>query len=554
MKQDRKIRVRFAPSPTGQVHVGNARTALFNWLFARQKGGTYVLRIEDTDVERSEARYETQLLNDLKWLGLDWDEGPDIGGPFAPYRQSERLQIYREHAERLLAEGKAYLCFCLAEELEKERERALAAHQKPPRSCLCRNADPAAMLKRRAGEAAAIRLKIPEHPIRFHDIVRGSVEFSHEDVPDMIIVRSTGMPVYNYVVVIDDALMQITHVIRGDDHLSNTPKQVALYEALGWPVPEFAHLSTILGEDRTRLSKRHGAVSIATFRDSGVLPEALVNYLALLGWAPSGGDREIFSKDELVKAFELERVTPSPAVFDMQKLYWLNRHYISERVSRFSQHYIAQRVSSLTASELQNISDLAAQNVSELRDWDEVMPASAGLIAVAWKSLERDGLLPSLPAHTQILLWFGRILQMLHHYLNKLTDLPRHTRFIFNYDAKQTFADPKNKEVLAEPESENVLNAFTAHILGDGAPAAGELTPEQFKSIMNQVKSETGVKGKKLFHPVRVAVTGSDTGPEFDKLIPVLEEGSRLNLPKHVLSVRERVAEFQAVRTGSNPG
>ena len=313
------VRVRFAPSPTGHLHVGNARTALFNWLFARQKGGTMVLRIEDTDVDRSGARFEDQLIDDMKWLGLDWDEGPDVGGSFGPYRQSDRLPIYREHAERLLSEHKAYLCFCTEAELQQERERATTEHRQPIYSGKCRTVDPAEAQDRRvSGEACAIRLRIPEHPIRFHDIVHGAVEFSNEVVSDPIILRSSGMPVYNYVVVIDDALMKITHVIRGDDHLSNTPKQVTLYEALGWPVPEFAHLSTILGADRERLSKRHGATSIANFRDMGVLPEALVNYLALLGWAPSGGTREIFSRDELVKEFSLERVTPSPAVFDME--------------------------------------------------------------------------------------------------------------------------------------------------------------------------------------------------------------------------------------------
>ncbi len=288
-----------------------------------------VLRIEDTDVERSEARFEDQLIDDLKWLGLDWDEGPDVGGPYAPYRQSDRLDIYREHAERLISEGKAYLCFCTrgrtAEGARTGAGRASPAHlfrQMP------RHRSGGSRQRANRGRACAIRLRIPEHPIRFHDIVHGEVEFSNEVVSDPIILRSNGMPVYNYVVVIDDALMKITHVIRGDDHLSNTPKQVALYEALGWPVPEFAHLSTILGSDRERLSKRHGATSIANFRDMGVLPEALVNYLALLGWAPTGGTREIFSAEELKKEFSLERVTPSPAVFDMEKLYWLNRHYI----------------------------------------------------------------------------------------------------------------------------------------------------------------------------------------------------------------------------------
>src|SRR6267142_2328251 len=331
------VRVRFAPSPTGHLHVGNARTALFNWLFARQQGGIMILRIEDTDIERSERIHERQIIEDLRWLGIDWDEGIDVDacgketerGAYGPYRQSDRTKIYQEHGERLLREGKAYLCFCTNEELEAGRQKAIAEHRPQIYSGKCRKLDPAESLKRRAaGEQAAIRLHIPEHPIRFHDIVHGPVEFQSEVVSDPIIIRSSGMPVYNYVVVIDDALMKITHVIRGDDHLSNTPKQVALYEALGWPVPQFAHLSTILGNDRERLSKRHGATSIANFRDMGVLPEALVNYLVLLGWAPSGGDRETFTPQELVKEFSLERVTPAAAMFDMEKLYWLNRHYI----------------------------------------------------------------------------------------------------------------------------------------------------------------------------------------------------------------------------------
>src|SRR5215470_1902535 len=347
MAGNNKVRVRFAPSPTGQLHIGNVRTALFNWLFARQKGGAFILRVEDTDLERSEARYETQLMEDMKWLGIDWDEGPDVGGPYPPYRQSDKMDVYRSYAERLIREGKAYYCFCTVEELEREREQALKEQRQPIYSGKCRKIDPAEAERRRAaGDPAAIRLKIPEHPIRFHDIVRGDVEFSNEVVSDPIIVRSNGMPVYNYVVVIDDADMKITHVIRGDDHISNTPKQVALYEALGLAVPEFAHLSTILGPDRERLSKRHGATSVANFREMGILPEALMNYLALLGWAPSGGNRETFTAKELIKEFSLKRVTPSPAIFDMEKLYWLNRYYLKqssiERVAELAKDYLVR--------------------------------------------------------------------------------------------------------------------------------------------------------------------------------------------------------------------
>jgi nondiscriminating glutamyl-tRNA synthetase len=518
---DSPVRVRFAPSPTGQLHVGNARTALFNWLFARKTGGTMILRVEDTDVDRSEARYEDQLISDLQWLGLDWDEGPDVGGPYGPYRQSDRLEIYREHAERLLSEGKAYLCFCSEEDLQKERERAQAEHRQPIYSGRCRALDPAeAQQRRAAGEACAIRLRIPEHPIRFHDIVHGNVEFSNEVVSDPIILRSSGMPVYNYVVVIDDALMKITHVIRGDDHLSNTPKQVALYEALGWPVPEFAHLSTILGGDRERLSKRHGATSIANFRDMGVLPEALVNYLALLGWAPSGGTREIFSREELVKEFSLERVTPSPAVFDMEKLYWLNRHYIKQRPAITS-----------------------TSSGGAIRTF-ETTPSVQSL---SLPYFFRAALLP-VKLDADIEGWFSRLLDLILPSVDRLDQLPERALLIFNYDSKAALAAPDNAETLAWPQTDAVIARFTVKILADESARERRLTPECFKQLVNEVKAETGAKGKELFHPVRIIITGSHSGPEFDKLIPILEEGSRLNLPKHVLSVHERVEAFAKAR------
>ncbi len=527
---EENIRVRFAPSPTGQVHVGNARTALFNWLFARQKGGTYVLRIEDTDVERSEARYETQLLEDMRWLGIDWDEGPDMGGPYPPYRQSERLDIYHDHAEQLLREGKAYLCFCPADVLEQEREKALAEHRPPMRSCPCADVDPAELQKRRAaGEPAAIRLRIPDRPIRFHDIVRGWVEFPPEAVADPIIVRSSGMPVYNYVVVVDDALMKITHVIRGDDHLSNTPKQVVLYEAFGWTVPEFAHLSTILGADRQRLSKRHGAVSIANFRDSGVLPEALFNYLALLGWAPTGGDREIFSKEELVNEFDLSRVTPSAAVFDMDKLNWLNRHYIKESAP--------ERIATLARPYYERA----------FLCGDAAVPRPG---AESGKPVE-DGAQPCPDtnlATVEVNSWLDKITALLAPSVDRLEQLPDRAAMIFDYDAKSALAAPDNAEVLNAHNTAKVLDAFAAKIAGEADAQAHKLSPERFKAIVNEVKTETGVKGKDLFHPIRVALTGSHSGPEFDKLVPIIEEGSRLELPQHVLSVSERIAAFRAAR------
>jgi len=463
-----------------------------------------ILRIEDADLERSETRFETQLIDDLKWLGLDWDEGPDAGGDYAPYRQSDRISIYREYAERLLAEGKAYLCFCTDAELQKQRELAAAEHRQPIYPGTCRAIDSAEALRRRtAGGACAIRLHIPERPIRFHDIVHGRVEFSNEVVSDPIILRSSGMPVYNYVVVIDDALMKITHVIRGDDHLSNTPKQVALYEALNWPVPEFAHLSTILGSDRERLSKRHGATSIANFREMGVLPEALVNYLALLGWAPSGGTREIFSPQELFREFTLERVTPSPAVFDMEKLYWLNRHYIKE-------------------SPVGRIATLAVPFFVQ-----------AGLLPATMNDATR--------------VWFERVIALLAPSVDRLDQLPDRAGSIFGFDAAAALATPDNSEVLRLPNTSAVFSSFTGKTL-DLHSCGEPLTAERFKAIVNEVKAESSAKGKELFHPIRIMLTGSHSGPEFDKLIPILEDGSSLPLPRHVLSVAERVKAFDKAR------
>jgi glutamyl-tRNA synthetase/nondiscriminating glutamyl-tRNA synthetase len=491
-----KVRVRFAPSPTGQVHVGNARTALFNWLFARQQGGVFVLRIEDTDLERSEARYETQLIEDIKWLGLDWDEGPDIGGPYPPYRQSDKWQVYRDHAERLVSEGKAYRCFCKQEDLDRQREQALAQHLQPNYPGTCRNLAPEEAERRRAtGETSAIRLKIPEKPIRFHDIVRGWVEFSNEVVSDLIIVRSSGVPVYNYVVVVDDAEMMITHVIRGDDHLSNTPKQVALYEALDWPVPEFAHLSTILGPDKERLSKRHGATSLANFREMGVLPEALMNYMALLGWAPTGGEREIFSPTELVQEFDLSRVTPSPAVFDFEKLYWINRHYIKE-------------------SDPARIAALAEPFYQRALGVDELTPE----------------------AHT----WLAHITASLSHSVNKLDELPERAAAVLHFDPAAALASPENAEVLAAETTSTVLAAFAAKLASESEP----VDAARFKALIKEVQKETGVKGPALFHPIRIMLTGVQSGPEFDKLVPLMEEGATIGEPPLVLGVKQRVATW----------
>jgi nondiscriminating glutamyl-tRNA synthetase len=500
-----KVRVRFAPSPTGMLHVGNARTALYNWLFARRLGGDFILRIEDTDEERSEARFEVQLMEDLRWLGLDWDEGPEERslpqkGAFGPYRQSKRLGIYARHTEQLLKEGKAYRCFCTPEELEAERKMQLEKQLPQVYSGRCRDLKPKVINKYLdSGKPYAVRLRIGEEHLRFHDLVRGTVEFPADALSDPVLVRSAkqdelGMPVYNYVVTIDDALMGITHVIRGDDHISNTPRQVAIYHAFGWPIPQFAHLSTILGADRERLSKRHGATSIASFREMGYLPDALVNYLALLGWGAEDGKTETFTKPDLIRAFSLERVTPSPAVFDFDKLNWLNRHYIKA--------------------------------------------SSPGRIAsLSWEFF--GGLMPSKDdASDEVLLWFVKLVSLFAPYADRLGQLPAKALFVFGFDPETSRADPQNAAILATDSTRTVL----AELADRMRAHSDRVTPELFKMWMNEIKEATGIKGAELFHPVRIALTGAQAGPDFDKLLPLIEEGSALNLG--IPSVQERIERF----------
>jgi glutamyl-tRNA synthetase len=308
------IRLRFAPSPTGYLHVGGARTALFNWLLARKLGGTFVLRIEDTDVARSTEESVTAILEGMRWLGLDWDEGP--------FYQSDRFPVYREFVDRLLTDGKAYRCYCSAEDLEAKREAALREGRKPKYDGTCRN-----LAEERPDAPHVVRFKAPHDGVTvFDDLIKGRIAFNNDELDDLIIQRTDGTPTYNFTVVIDDATMAISTVIRGDDHVNNTPRQILLYEALGYPVPTFAHVPMILGADKTRLSKRHGATSVMAYRDMGFLSEAMVNYLVRLGW--SYGDEEIFSREELIDKFTIEAVGKSAGVFNPDKLLWLNHHYI----------------------------------------------------------------------------------------------------------------------------------------------------------------------------------------------------------------------------------
>jgi len=574
------VRVRFAPSPTGFFHIGSARTALFNWLYARHTGGVFVLRIEDTDQARNSEAFLDLIYDSLRWLGLDWDEGPagsagtgdiwsDEHGKLGPYRQSERLKIYAKHTERLLKEGKAYPCFCTPEELEAERKAALAEHKPQVYSGKCRYMSKAEVEENlAAGMPFAVRLRIEDHALTFHDLVHGEVKFDAEEVSDPVLVRSAhggasgmseGVPVYNYVVTIDDALMEITHVIRGDDHISNTPRQVAIYEAFEWEVPEFAHLSTILGADRERLSKRHGATSIATFREMGYLPEALVNYLALLGWGAEDGKTETFTLEELTQAFSLERVTASPAVFDFNKLNWLNRHYLKqvpmERLVTLAWPYFAKRLghAGAAAAAVPEIPAVAPVMPKDLMGstvdgtgfresgFGEMAALAEGAGIAGGAGLATGGTGTATDAEEILAAlrgWFERLLELLVPAVDHLDQLPAKAAPVFGVDPVEAFADTENEAVLKEDSARLVLT----HLANRVKMHVGAVTPEIFKAWLSEIKAATGAKGPELFHPVRIAITGSHSGPEFDKLIPLIEDGAALGVG--IPSVCQRVLRF----------
>ena len=482
------MRVRFAPSPTGHLHVGNARTALFNWLLARGHHGTFILRIEDTDFERSTKESEQAILDDLRWMGLQWDEGVEVGGDFGPYRQTERLQNYADHAARLLAEGTGYYCFCSAETLDAQRKAQLAATLPPKYAGTCRHIPRAEAAARRAdGEPAVIRLRVPEgREVAFDDVVRGVVTFHTDVIGDPVLVRSDGIPAYNFAVVVDDEQMKITHVIRGEDHISNTPRQILLYEAFGYTPPAFAHLSLVMGPDHAPLSKRHGATSVREFRDKGYLPEALVNYLALIGWSP-GQNEELLPADELARRFRLENVAHSAGVFDEDKLAWANRHYLKlcppDRLARLAESHLRARG--------QIVGPLSADG----RTWlEHVLPGMA-------TSVDR---LPQLADRLEAV--FRRPAASLAH----------------------------------EPGLPEVAVALAAELEG----GLRLVDKEVFRAMAGRVKDRTGLKGKSLFHPIRVILTGAAEGPELDLILPAIDRAADLREAglAEVVSCRERAA------------
>jgi len=468
------VRVRYAPSPTGHIHVGNARTAIFNYLYARHEGGAFIMRLDDTDLERSTEENIDSMLDDIRWLGLNWDEGFLKGGNFGPYRETERKPLYDTYLQQLLDKDKAYRCFCTKDELEAERRKAEAEHRIYRYGGTCAHLTTEQVEKNIAeGKPYAIRLRIPEEDVVVHDLIRGDVQFKSEEFDDFVIARQNGIPIYNFATVIDDALMNITHVIRAEEHLSNTPRQVFIYRALGFDVPQFAHVSLILAPDHSKLSKRHGAVSVGDYRLEGYLPEALINYLVLLGWSPKD-DREFFTVDELIKEFTLGGVGKSGAVFDKKKLTWMNHMYLAKK-------------------------DAAAILMILKGDFAEQYAAAFG----------------GLPENKTL-----AAIDLTKGNAQVLPDFFRLARNIVQPDVVIT--DEKSQEVIGSPEAKQVLQYLMEHFaaipFGQGDDA--------MSSWVEDLRNRIPLPAKKLYSPIRVALFGAKDGPEIVKLFLMLEPSS----------------------------
>jgi len=464
-------RVRFAPSPTGYLHVGGARTALFNWLYARRHGGTFVLRIEDTDVERSSEEMVEGILDGLRWLGLEWDEGPHVGGPYGPYFQSERLERYHVMAERLVTDDQAYYCYCTPERLKAERDKAEARGEawKYDRTCLRLPPEEIARLEA-AGASRAIRFKVPEGHTSFDDAVHGRIEFDHDNIEDFVILRSDRYPTYHLSVVVDDVDMEITDVIRGDDHISNTPKHVLLFSAFESPAPRFAHVPLILGPDKKRLSKRHGATSVMEYKRLGYLSDAMVNFLALLGWSP-GDDRELMTRAELIEAFSLEGISGGNAVFNVEKLDWMNGQYIARLpLDEFAAH---------------------------------VEPL-----------LRAAGVWPEIPTSEQRA-WLMRVLELLRPRAKRLTDFVEQA-WPFLVDTVEYDAEAVEKH-LSAPNLHDHVSALV-NALRTTTP----FDEPHVEAAVRGTASERGLKAGSLIHATRVAVTGRTTSPGLFEVLALL--------------------------------
>ena len=460
---EKKLKVRFAPSPTGPFHIGGARSALFNWLVARHADGTFLVRIEDTDLKRSTKESEENIKDSLKWLGMNWDEGIDVGGPHGPYRQTERLDLYKKEVQRLLDEGKAYYCYCSAEELEKSRKAQLDAGKTPIYDEHCRHLTEEEKARYEAeGRKPVVRLKVRKDGVfAFDDMVRGHVEFQAAGVGDFIIMKSDGIPVYNFAVVIDDAFMEVTHVIRAEEHLSNTPRQLAIYEALGYKPPKFGHISLILGEDHKKMSKRHGATSVTEYRNMGYLPEAVVNYLALLGWTPKG-EQEIFTEEELIKQFSMKRVSSNDAVFDINKLNWINFQYMKK----------------LDADQL----------------YDLIVPflVKAGYVDAAVNEEKKD--------------WLKKVIWFMKDHIYFAGQAADELRFFFEDMPKIT-----DEDVLAIMKAETSGQLLRAFI--EDLKVLPSFDQDAIKKCFNACMKAQGIKGKAAYEPTRIALTGVTQGP-----------------------------------------
>lgn len=468
-----QVRVRYAPSPTGHLHIGNARTALFNYLFARNLGGKFIIRIEDTDVKRNIAGGEESQLKYLKWLGIDWDESVDVGGEYGPYRQTERLDLYRIYWQDLLDRGLAYRCYCTEEELEAEREEQTARGETPRYSGKHRDLTEEQRLAYEAeGRIASIRFRVPEdRTYTFDDIVKGSISFNTKEMGDFVIVKKDGIPTYNFAVAVDDHLMAITHVLRGEDHISNTPRQLMIYEALGWEPPLFGHMTLIVGDDHKKLSKRNESIIqfIEQYDQLGYLPEALFNFIALLGWSPEG-EEEIFSKEQLISIFTADRLSKSPAVFDTNKLAHLNNHYIK--------HADPQRIAALAIPHLQKAGRLPAALSGEQQVWAESLVA------------------------------------LYQEQLNSASDIVHLSELFFRNHLE---LEAEGAQILAESQVSEVLSAFLAKV-----EAAEDFTASNMAVLIKEVQKETGHKGKALFMPIRVALTGQTHGRDLNITIALL--------------------------------
>lgn len=475
-----RVRVRYAPSPTGHLHIGNARTALFNYLFARHYNGSLIVRIEDTDQKRNVAGGEENQLRYLKWLGIDWDESVDKPGSCGPYRQSERLEIYQKYAQELKAKGLAYECYCTEEELEAERERQRAQGMMPRYSGRCRHLTEEEKEAFRAeGRQPSLRFKVPAgKTYTFDDMVKGPITFEADDFGDFVIMKKDGWPTYNFAVVIDDHLMEITHVLRGEDHISNTPRQMMIYEALGWSHPVFGHMTLIVNEERKKLSKRDETIIqfIEQYHELGYLPQALFNFITLLGWSPEG-EEEIFSKEELIKIFDEKRLSKSPAVFDPNKLAWMNNHYIKQ--------------------------------LSE----DEV-------VELALPHLQKAGLLPEELSEEERS-WASRLILLYQEQLRYGAELPRLAALFFQEDVEY---NQEIQAILSDEQVPDLLKTFLNLVEGLEA-----FDTDEIKQAIKQVQKETGLKGKRLFMPIRAACTGQSQGPDLVQSLVLLGKDKIIN-------------------------